>query len=584
MTALHFATGRQTILAVMVAAGSLVAATTALMPNASDIAAALQRAKPPAAKPQLAPPPANTAPARTPDVLSTLFAQGAPLQTTELRQLLAYSAKTGNAGTLSAIADRLAEHEPVPTAQVTYDILASGRPDVARAFLESRPERSSAENWRLRLELHRQTGDLAFAQSMVRAAATAPGSVAAPDLVAGAYAAGVPDAILTAAEHRAIPPLSRAQSLDLARQAVASGRIDMIARIDRAGTPAWRDDDPWAAMSLAQRAGDTAGALRYAALLPNGAAEAKRSIIMASGDKQAIRAILLEQGRSDTKALPVAAQQLLESGFRPDAVALLRAGCANCAPDDPIATRLLFLMGPRPDADGLGWLRAKAGASPAWLKIYAERERPAIALAFLETRPDADSTAMLLQRLRLATDARDKAAASRALGHLLDGRPLSAPQALAMTAASPPRLDAPTVLALTQARVRAGAALPKDRLDLAWDGWNRGDANAARDQLKVYLASAPADPAALRLMAAIEKKRLGDKAARGWLEQALAATPPATPERAELLEQLGRTNEALALVQSLRQSAPGNRKLEAMNGRLLIAAGDPGRARKVLKP
>lgn len=585
MISLQRTTTRQTILLAVIGAGVLAAAATALMPSASDIAAATHRAKVAlGGTPAPAAAPAVAEPARTLEVLASLFAQGQKLTTTELQQLLAYSAKAGSADTLSAIAKRIEANEPVPTAQITWDILASGRPAVARAFFEARPDRNLPENWQLRLELHRQTGDLAFAQSMVRTAAVTPGTTQPQVLSEAAYAVGLPDVLITAAEHGTVPRLDRARSLDLARLTVANGRPELVARIDRAGTPAWRDDDPWLAMTLAQRAGDRAAALRYAALLPTGREEARRSIIMSSGDRQAIRTMLLEQAQSDINGRPAIAQQLLESGFRPDAIALLRTVCADRLPSDALATRLLFLMGPRPDADSIAWLRARASANPAWRKAYTEREKPATALAFLETRPDADSTAMLLQRLRLANDARDKAAATRALTKLLDGRPHSAAEAAAMTAAAPARLDKSLALTLTRARIKAGAALPNDQLDLAWEAWNRGNAGEAQEHLKVHLAAAPRDLSALRLMAALEKARSGEKASRVWLERALAVTPPVSVERAEILEQLGRTGEALTLVQTLRQTSPGNRHLEAMNGRLLIAAGDPGRARKVLRP
>lgn len=581
MTALPSLTSRQGLVALTALAGSLVAAAGVLMPNGLDVAAALRRARPPVVPAAAAP---AVAPAPTMERLSAMFAQGQQLQPVQLQQLLAWSARTASAATLTAIADRLSGFAPVPTAQVTYDIVASGRPDVARAFLESRPERAEPANWRLRLELHRTTGDLAFAQSMVRSAATRPGTASAEDFVSAAYAVQLPEAILTAAEHRAIPALDQTKSLDLVRHAVNSGQLSLVPRIDRAGTPAWRSADPWLAMNLAQRAGDFSTALRYAALLPKGAADARRALIIASGDKAAIRTMLLAEGRSNAKLLPSAAQQLLDTGFRADAVALLREGCAACSPDDDAARRLLFLMGPRPDADSLAWLRAKAQGSEGWAEAYAQRERPAQALAFMEGRHDADTTPVLLERMRLAGAARDRQAGLKALARLLDGRALTAGQARAMTAASPAGLDKATTRALVEARVRAGAALPKDQLDLAWDGWNRSDVPGARDHLARYLATQPGDAAALRLMAGIERKGGGDRAARPWLEKALAATPAPSFDRAEILEQLGRTDEALALVQTLRRAAPADARLKAAAGRLLVAAGDPGKARKVMQP
>lgn len=575
--------GPQGIVSAVVALALVLALSITLMPSASDVLAALRRSRPLAA-PVPAPSTAAGVPVRTPEVLASMFAKGQPLLPGELRQLLFWSTKSASADTLTSIASQLALHDPVPTAQVTYDILASGRADVALAFLEGRADRDIPANWLLRLNLHRQANDLPFAQAMVRRAASTPGVAPAADFVQGAYAAGLPGELLTAAERRIIPPLDKARSLDLARQAQATGRSDLIARIDRAGTPDWRSADPWLAMTVAQDAGNVAGALHYAGLLHNGAVEARRAIVLASRDQSAIRAMLIEDGRSKEGNLPSAAQQLLAAGFRTDAIALLQEACSRCAPGDPLAARLLFLMGPRPGAAGLAWLRGKADADTRWLKAYIDRASPATALAFLQARPERDDIAMLLDRLRLAGAARDKAAAAQALDRLLDGRSLSAEEARAVTAATPAGLDRRTGLALAHMRARSGAELPNDRLDMAYDAWGRRDLIGARDHLVRHLSRVPGDPAALSFMAEIERRRLGDKAARLWLEKALAATPGATIDRARLLEQLGRFDEALPLVRGLQRATPTDRRLQAMAGRLLVATGDPGRARKELQP
>lgn len=101
--------------------------------------------------------------------------------------------------------------------------------------------------------------------------------------------------------------------------------------------------------------------------------------------------------------------------------------------------------------------------------------------------------------------------------------------------------------------------------------------------LQGYLRDRPDDRAALRLMADAQAKLKGDVAARPWLEQLLAITPPSI-DRADLLNRLGRTSDAMALVEMLRRVSPGDRRLDIMLSRLLIASGDPGRARKVLRP
>lgn len=83
-------------------------------------------------------------------------------------------------------------------------------------------------------------------------------------------------------------------------------------------------------------------------------------------------------------------------------------------------------------------------------------------------------------------------------------------------------------------------------------------------------------------MADVQAKLGGTSAARPWLERALSQTPPQSRARAELLDRLGRRAEAVTLVEALRVEAPQDRALAALQARLLIAQGQPGRARTVL--
>ncbi|KEQ53507.1 tetratricopeptide repeat protein [Sphingobium chlorophenolicum] len=560
----------------IIGGGLLLAATALLMPSHWQIADAIRRATftpPPVAVPL--PPP-------SPAMLMQRFSEGRRLSVPDLQRLLNASVATADAPLLSRLAEALTKAgAPVPTGRITYDIMAGRRPDVALAFLESRPDQGSPASWRLRFDLHRRTGDAQGAADLLRSAATTPGTAPEKDLIEASYALAQPDMLVVAAEHGAIAPLSPAQSLDLASWANGAGRYDLIGRIDRAGTPGWRNRNPWLAMTLAQRSGDTGSALRYAALLPTGRDDAREGIIMASGNRDAMRRWLLERAGQKGADRQAIAQRLLEKGFRPDAIALLRTG----SNDKASAARMLYLMGPRPAAQDLAWLKARASADPRWAAAYIERAEPAEALAFLESRPAADSSDMLIQRIALANAARDRAAAARALDRLLDGRSLSAAQIKAAAVARVPSEEAARYdLALARARIAAGVAEPSDHLRLAWNGWDGGDARMTADQLQLYLRDRPDDRGALRLMADAEAKLKGEAAAKPWLERLIAVTPPLSLERAELLTRLGRTSEAMAVAEALRRASPQDRRIDIMLARLLIAKGDPGRARKLLQP
>ncbi|WP_242122670.1 hypothetical protein [Sphingobium sp. Sx8-8] len=564
-----------------IAGGGLLLATTALlMPNSGQIADAIRRgtfSPPPAAVPL--PPPSTT-------MLMQRFSHGRHVSVPDLQRLLAASTATASASSLSAMADALAKGGVKDmTGRIAYDILAGGRPDVAMAFLESRPDYADPVHWRLRFDLRRQTGDLQGAADLLRAAALTPGSAPPKDVTEAAYALGQPDMLIMAAEHHAIPALTRAQALDLANWANNARRYELIPRIDRAGTPSWRGDNPWLAMTLAQRSGDMGSALHYTALLPTGREAARESILMASGDRQAIRQWLLEQASARGADRAAIAQHLLEQGFRSDAIAVLRQQAERQGGNDQASARLLYLMGPRPAEADLAWLRSRALADPGWIPPYVEREQPGRALAFLEGLPTADSSAMLVRRIMLANMARDRTAAARAIDRLLDGRPLSAAELKAASGAILPVQKAEYyALALARARLAAGQGLTADRLALAWDAWNQGHAQDTVGQLQPYLQDRPDDRAALRLMADAQARWRGEAAAKPWLERLLATMPAPSIERAELLTRIGRTSDAMAMVETLRARTPKDRRLDIMLARLLIASGDPGRARKVLQP
>jgi hypothetical protein len=581
--------GRQVAIFGPVLLGALMlAGALSLLPSNALVTDVIKRAipekpSPLSTTPAILPPKAAIYIPPAPALLALTSAK--PSQVLELERLLAEGARTASGDSLNALAVRLEQAGgATPTVATTYNIIASGRHGVARAFLDRRHDKTQAALWRLRFALCRATNDPSAALTLLQSAALNPGASPPRDLIEAAYELNRPEIIVQAAENGAVARLDRPLSLDLARRAMKAGRYDVVTRLDRVGAADWRHLDPWLAMDYARRTGDTRSALRYAALLPTGQSAAREAIILGSGDQQAIRAMLLDQAHAQPQDRAAVVQKLLEAGFRSDAISLLMGAAKGLSPSDPTAARLLFLMGPRPDEVGLAWLKSMAVDAPDWRHIYLERAQPSAALAFVEAHGADQDNTVLLARMKLAASARDLKASVRALDLLLDGRALTAQQLSAATAQMLPGTPARFTLALARARVAAGVAMDTDRRDLAWGAWNRNDYAEASKHLQSHLRLMPADRDALMLMANVAARQNGKAAAKPWLERALAETPSFSRERVELLEQLDRKAEALAMVAAMRAKAPADKRLAIVHSRLLIAFGHPGQAQKVLQP
>ncbi|KQN74526.1 hypothetical protein ASE91_01920 [Sphingomonas sp. Leaf62] len=551
----------------MAAGGAALAAAILLLPGRTEILHVERRAHPVTVSIALPPPMPSPAPSAGPQLPA-----------------LADTIKRADAAELATLTAQLqAAGQKVTTLQVAYDLKAAGRGTVALAYLAARPDGTVAGTWPLRIDLLAEAGQRDAAAKLFEAARGVPG----PAIVAAAYTLERPDLLVAAAERGAIPRPDAALSLDLARRLERAGQGAWIARLARVGSD-WRAGDPWLAIRVAQAAGDQRAALAAAGLLPGDQRDAAREAILTrAGDRAGLRQMLLARAQvPGTDPLPIA-EQLLAAGARDDAVGVLAAAVGQGGPDGPAARRLLYLLGPRPHQSDVAWLRQRTlSGAPAqqldWIAAYADRDRPGDAAAFLARHPLADRTPVLLERLRLAQATGDDSAGRTVLARLFDGRALSADAVRAAGDAMPRRPDPAQLAALLRARVATGIAAPRDRMDLAWSAWNAGDAPRTVQILRDYLATQGDDLPALRLMADAQARIGGDRAARPWLEKALAKTPGDSRAAAELLDRLGRRREAVALVERLRQATPNDRQLVALHARLLIADGQPGRARMVL--
>ena len=412
---------------------------------------------------------------------------------------LADAIRHADAATLAAVTD---QHPGATTLQVARDLVAYGRKADALSYLARRDDGVAPDTWRLRLDLLNGLGRKAEAEALLAAAVRTRGTAAAADIVWAAYAIDRHDLLVAGMTGGAVPPPDRSLALDLVRRAEAAGRLDLVAAVDRVGSSDWRSADPWLALRIARRQGDARAELAALERLP--AAErdgAREAMLTRTGDRDGLRRLLLAHGDA-----PVSAERLLAAGFRGDAVAMLGRLSAALPADAPVARRLLYLLGPRPEAGDRAWLRARAfrldRPDPAgWLRAYAERDAAAAALVAVTRHPLGGQEDALLLRLKLARDASDGAAGNLALAALLDNGAL-APAALQRAGALLPKdVDPRLATTLARRRIDAGVGGRRDRLDIGWAALNRGDPAAARSAADAQLAATPDDDAALRLMA-----------------------------------------------------------------------------------
>ena len=179
---------------------------------------------------------------------------------------------------------------------------------------------------------------------MLAAAATRPIGVPPAAIIATGYALDRPDLIIAAAASGAIPPPDAKLAHDLAQRAEARGRLDWLAQLDRAGGADWRAGDPWLALRVAIRTGDSASVLRAIGGLPAEEREDARTAWMTrTGDRAGLRSQMLAQAARPGADLPALAERLLAIGAREDAIALLRRAAIGQSPGSAVGQRLLYL-------------------------------------------------------------------------------------------------------------------------------------------------------------------------------------------------------------------------------------------------
>lgn len=444
-----------------------------------------------------------------------------------------------------------------------------------------------------RIETKRRAGDVGGALALLDGAIAARDAALPPaDIVRIAYELDRTDRIFEALRTGAIATLPATAAPDLVQRAYDAGRFDWIALVDKAGGGAWRALNPWVAAQVAIKAGDKSGALSHAAQLPAADADAAREdILRRFNDVAGLRTLLNERAKKPGADRVALSDGLLALNDKTGATRIAMAHAATAPPSSAAVQRLLYLWGPRPGPDALGWLLSRANTAPdegarrEWLRLYAARARPAQALATLSGMKDADSTDMLLLRLNAANAARDGEAGRALAERLLDGRPLGHDDLSSLAARMPASATPALRLALARALAARGSASGQMQRDLAYDALRRGDATGARDTAKAYVETAPDDADGWMLLGDAEQVRGNRTAATAAWNRALAlsaAQDADVSRRLDAMERLGQHRAALVLIERARAEKPDDPALIARHARLLIVTGEPARARALL--
>ncbi|CAO3450064.1 tetratricopeptide repeat protein [Azospirillum largimobile] len=339
---------------------------------------------------------------------------------------------------------------------------------------------------------------------------------------------------------------------------------------------------------------------RQAAAAPLAEAEDSlyRGTLEKLGRKADLRRYLLARATDDR--LPVErrrepASALLALGDKAGATQALQRLAAGQGPQSDDFKQLAYLWGPRPPSAALDWLetRAKAATGPAeqaaWYDRLAELGGSARVTAGLATQagPPAQSAlkAPYIEALASAGKGKELAVAVRAAL-----REETAPDRLRRYARLAEQTGQRT--AAGEAWTAVLARMPEDADALRQLGMLAYDENRLADAerlLRRYTARGPDDYEAHYFLGEALTALKRPAAAAPFYRTALAQLrargsrgDAAVLTEANLLNRLGKVDDAVTLFESLRKRRPGDRQLKADYASMLIENGRLPEARRVL--
>jgi predicted Zn-dependent protease len=285
--------------------------------------------------------------------------------------------------------------------------------------------------------------------------------------------------------------------------------------------------------------------------------------------------------------------RLLDAGDKRAAELALRALAVAAPPTSRDVRQLLFLWGPRPAAEQLDWLEARARAASgqdrvAWMRLLTDRGAPNRAIAIYRATPRNGAPAGALDAYLDALEVLDdKVALVAAAREELPGA-TSADQLRRLAYFSARGGDA-TMERHALERWAAAGGGPEAQRRLGTLAYLRRDMDSAERHLSDFVAATGGDHEACTLLGDIAAKRRDAAAALQHYAKALRLLQASEDRafqtrmaRANLLHRLGRDAEARQAYEELIAERPEHRSLRADYVAMLMKQGALRQAHDVL--
>ena len=299
-------------------------------------------------------------------------------------------------------------------------------------------------------------------------------------------------------------------------------------------------------------------------------------------------------------ALPVElrrqlAFRVLDAGEKPRAEQVFRTLAAAAPPRSPDVRMLLFIWGPRPAAEQLDWIEARArragGADKAeWMNTLVGAGAATRAVAVYRSAAPGDASEPLSEAYATALESvGDKAALAAAVKEQLPtASSLSRLQRLAQLAESSGNGDLER--AILDKVVAAGGDRPAVQRRLGTLAFQKRNMIEAERHLSAFVTATGGDYETLMLLGNIAFRKRDSEAARIYYAKSLETLKTsgdrsfrAKTVEANLLHRLGQDAEADQLYQKLLADRPGDTNLRADFVAMLMEQGTLQRARAVLE-